>query len=252
MADRLSNAVVCNAQAVLDDVKRAGGVPDRKARVIRNGVEVAPASSPPPSASPLTILVSANLIAYKGHAVLLDAFALATERLGPGALRLQLAGRGPEEPFLMARAAELRIEEDVEFLGSVPDVRPLLERCSFTVLPSFTEGMPNAVLESLGVGRAVIATRVGGVPEILCHGGGIMVAPRDPVALASSMVELAADPVLTAALGAEGLAVATSRFSMERMVDETAGLYAELLDRKGFRGALVPAPRAPVAVVEAF
>ncbi len=88
---------------------------------------------------------------------------------------------------LRAQARELGIDEEVDFLGSVADVPALLDGCLFTVLPSLTEGMPNAVLESLAHRRPVIASAVGGVPVILSRGGGILVRPGDPEALVEAM-----------------------------------------------------------------
>ena len=102
----------------------------------------------------------------------------------------------------------------------------LLEECSFTVLPSLSEGMPNAVLESLAQGRAVVASAVGGVPEILNRGGGILVPPGDPEALADAMRTLLADPTLAARLGAEGRALVSERFGIDRMVRSRYGCTA--------------------------
>ena len=118
---------------------------------------------------------------------------------------------------------------DVQFLGSVPDVPALLDECSFTVLPSLSEGMPNAVLESLAHGRAVVASAVGGIPEILIRGGGILVPAGDPEALADAMRSLLADPALAARLGAEGRAVVGDGFGIDRMVEESLRLYRGLL-----------------------
>jgi glycosyltransferase involved in cell wall biosynthesis len=174
-------------------------------------------------------VIVANLIAYKGHAVALTAFARVRALSPMLEARLELAGAGPEEGPLRALARERGIDEEVEFLDSVADVPALLARCSFTVLPSLSEGMPNAVLESLAHGRAVIASAVGGVPEILGHGGGVLVPPGDPEALADAMCALLTDPALAARLGAEGRALVHDRFGIDRMVDESLRLYSRLL-----------------------
>ena len=97
------------------------------------------------------------------------------------------------------------------------------------MLPSLSEGMPNAVLESLAHGRAVIASAVGGVPEILDRGGGVLVPPGDADALAEAMRTLLADPALAARLGAEGRDVVHEWFGIDRMVDESLRLYQGLL-----------------------
>jgi glycosyltransferase involved in cell wall biosynthesis/O-antigen/teichoic acid export membrane protein len=234
--DRLADAVVCNSGAVLEDAVRHTRLPRSKAVVIRNGVAL-PACAAPPGTRPLHVAIVANLLAYKGHAVALEAFARVRAALPDVQARLLLAGSGPEERPLRALARARGIEADVEFLGSVADVPALLARCSFSVLPSLTEGMPNAVLESLAQGRAVVASAVGGVPEILERGGGILVPPGDARALADAMRALLTDPALAAGLGAEGRVLVHDLFGIDRMVEESLRLYQGLLARKASRRA---------------
>jgi glycosyltransferase involved in cell wall biosynthesis len=93
--------------------------------------------------------------------------------------------------------------------------------------------MPNVVLESLARARPVIASSVGGIPEVLDGGGGILVPAGDADALAEAMVELWSDPARAAALGEAGRRDVGSRFSLERMVDETSSLYRGVLARHG-------------------
>jgi L-malate glycosyltransferase len=230
-----ADAIVCNSHSVLEDLVRKARIARRKALVIRNGVDTFDLVSdtpPPPSDAPppaTVILAIANLIAYKGLDVLLEAFARVLERLGGHAVRLQLAGAGPEEGKLRAQAARLGIDGAVDFLGSVADVGPLLAECQFTVLPSYSEGMPNAVLESLAAGRAVIGTDVGGTAEILASGGGILVPPGDPGRLADAICGLIADPPRARTLGKQGREIVRDQFTMDQMVDTTLGLYTRLL-----------------------
>jgi glycosyltransferase involved in cell wall biosynthesis/O-antigen/teichoic acid export membrane protein len=235
--DRLADAVVCNSIAVMEDAIRHTRLPRRKALVIPNGVFV-PAAQAPSGMRPPRVVILANLIAYKGHHVALTAFAQVRSSMPMLEARLQLAGAGPEEGALRAQARELGIDRDVEFLGSVADVSLLLSDCAFTVLPSLTEGMPNAVLESLAHGRAVVASAVGGVPEILRRGGGVLVPPGDPEALANAMRALLADPSMAARLGAEGRAMVHNLFGVERMAQESLRLYRGLLSGKGGSGRL--------------
>jgi glycosyltransferase involved in cell wall biosynthesis len=251
--DRLAHAVVCNSRAVLEDAVRHTRLPRRKAVVIPNGVEV-PVAVTPPAWRPPRIVIVANLIHYKGHAVALAAFARIRAESPALKARLQLAGSGPEEAALKTQAREYGIDDDVDFLGSVANVPSLLDGCSFTVLPSLSEGMPNAVLESLAQGRAVVASAVGGVPEILARAGGILVPPGDPEALAGAMRTLLADSALTARLGAEGRARVSHEFGIDRLAEDSLRLYRGLLAGKSPReasaaedrersgsGALIPA-----------
>ena len=230
VCDRLAHAVACNSAAVMEDAIAHSGLPRRKAVVIYNGVRL-PAEVTPPGGQAKRIVIVANLIPYKGHGVALVAFAQVRVALPTVAARLQFAGAGPAEQTLRAQARELGIDGEVDFLGSVADVPALLAECSFTVLPSLTEGMPNAVLESLAHGRPVVASAVGGVPEILDRGGGILVRPGDPEALAKAISTLLADPALMANLGAEGRALVRDSFGVDQLVADSLRLYYGLLGR---------------------
>ena len=144
-------------------------------------------------------------------------------------MRLLLAGAGPEEAPLAAWARERGIDGDVEFLGSVADVPALLARCSFTVLPSLSEGMPNAVLESLAHGRAVVASAVGGVPEILDQ-AEVSLSRRESRMRSPKPCRLYWQTRhLAARLGAEGRDIVHERFGIDRMVDESTAAVQGLL-----------------------
>ena len=238
VCDRLADAVVCNSSAVMEDAIRHAGLQRRKAVVIRNGVSL-PADIAAPAMRPQRAVIVANLIAYKGHDIALRAFAQVRSLSPKLDARLQLAGAGPEEEHLRDRARELGIDAHVDFLGSVTDVPALLADCSFVVLPSMSEGMPNAVLEGLASGRPVIASAIGGVPEILGSGGGVLVPPGDPEALADAMRALLTDPALTARLGAEGRALVYERFGIDRMAEDSLRLYRGLLAGSSLREATV-------------
>ena len=229
---RWADAWLCNSRSVEVDAI-AHATPASKTRVILNGIEPGPEPTAPPLDRPARVLVVANLIAYKGHGVVLAAFATALARLGRDAAELRLAGSGPEEQALRDEAARLGIGDRVRFLGSVTEVRRELDASSFTVLASLSEGMPNSVLESMSAGRAVVATDVGGVAEALEDGGGVIVPPGDPEALAREIGRLLQDPDLAGRLGAQGRRAVLGRFSVERMVAETLDVYEGLLERVG-------------------
>src|SRR5260370_37912932 len=92
--------------------------------------------------------------------------------------------------------------------------------------------MPKAVLESLAHGRAVVGSAVGGVSEILDQGGGVLVPPGDPEALAGAICTLLADPALAVSLGAEGRVLLREQFRVDRIVEESVRLYPGLLARR--------------------
>lgn len=222
LATRWSDAIVCNAEAVRADAVE-DRVPSRKTVVIPNATDVAAGWTAPQA--PDEVLCVANLIAYKGHDVLLEAWARVRDRLGPRTLRLVLAGAGPEEPRLRALTVRLAIGDEVAFLGSVDDVRARLARCSFTVLASRSEGSPNAVLESLAAGRGVVATDVGGVRELVGDDAGILVPPDDPGALADAIVAMAAAGSAER-YGRAALAAAERRHTTDAMTGAYLEVYA--------------------------
>jgi glycosyltransferase involved in cell wall biosynthesis len=233
LVDRLADAVVCVSEATRDDAIANVRTPTRKIVVIPNGVPFPSTPPPPPRGEPVAILTIANLHPYKGHHVLLKAFSLVRGCVGPGRVRLDLAGEGVERDRLIAYAEELEIRDDVRFLGTVEDVDAVIASAAFSVLPSFSEGLPLSVLESLALGRPVVASRVGGVPEILDHGGGVMVPPGDAEALAAAMVDLVADPDRREELGREGRQVVRERFSIDAIAGRTVALFDLISQRKG-------------------
>jgi glycosyltransferase involved in cell wall biosynthesis len=130
-------------------------------------------------------------------------------------------------------AAKLGIGDRLHLTGVRKDVPAVLAASAVSVLPSLSEGTSNTLLESMAAGVPVVATAVGGTPEVIEHGiNGLLVAPRDAGALADAICELLLDRSLAQRIGAEGRRTVVSHYSMERMVRETADLYANLLDRR--------------------
>jgi glycosyltransferase involved in cell wall biosynthesis len=118
----------------------------------------------------------------------------------------------------------------LHFLGHREDVRDLLSVYDIFVLPSLSEGMPLALLEAMAAGVPAVATRVGGVSEVIENGKtGLLVPPGDSRALADGIATLLENPALATELGEAARQVAVSRFSLERMVRAYQDIYAELI-----------------------
>jgi glycosyltransferase involved in cell wall biosynthesis len=200
--------------------------------IVHYGVEAGPEPPSLPGAPRLAIV--GRLIPIKGHDVLLRAVAAARERL-PG-LTLEVAGDGELEPELRATAAGLGLGDAVTFLGRVAPPGPVLERAEVVVVPSFGEGFGMVALEAMERGRPVIASAVGGLPEIVDDGRtGLLVPPGDPAALGTAIAELAGDAARAAELGAAGRARALTEFSQERCTERIAALYGAALAAAGER-----------------
>jgi glycosyltransferase involved in cell wall biosynthesis len=175
------------------------------------------------------LLCIGRLIPIKGHLVLLRALAQARVRV-PG-VTLDVAGRGPLEPALKAYARELGLEDAVRFLGFVTPVRRAVEDSAVVVVPSLGEGFGMVALEAMERARPVIASAVGGLPEIVANGEtGLVVPPADASSLADAIATLAGDLSRAAAMGEAGRDRALSEFTPERCVERVEELYARALE----------------------
>jgi glycosyltransferase involved in cell wall biosynthesis len=201
------------------------GLPAAKVEVIRYGLDALPAPWGDDGEVPLPegarILLSVGRLAeQKGVDVAVRALARIRER-EPAAV-LVVLGEGPERPRLEAMAGE-----GVYLPGRVGDVASWYRRAEVLVHPARWEGFGLALLEAMLAGKPVVATDVSSAPEIVAGGEtGLLVPPDDPAALADAVLELLADPAHAAAMGEAGLARARNEFSVAKMADRTAALYA--------------------------
>jgi L-malate glycosyltransferase len=250
-ACRMADAVVANAAAVAEQTERELAVAAAKMRVIPNGIDVENFDmkafrTPDPLlpagdvAIPRVCMVGSMHLPDKGHADLLKAAAILKARnvraqfllVSDGALRKELEDK--------ARA--LGVGDDVFFLGRRDDVPSLLVRSDIVAHPSWSEGFPNAVLEAMCAARPVVATRVGGIPEVMRDGEhGILVAPERPAELASALEKLITHSLAGHVMGLRGRKHVEEVYSLDRMYERTAALYDELAG-----GAV--AHEAPLAV----
>ena len=195
--------------------------------VVHYGIEPGPEPPSPPGEPRLAIV--GRLIPIKGHEVLLEALRLARDDVPE--LTLEIAGDGPLDSRLRATVTRLGLAERVTFLGRVAPPAPVYERAEIVVASSFGEGFGMVALEAMERGRAVIASDVGGLPEIVAAGEtGLVVPSGDPASIARAIVELARDPQRTAALGAAGRQRALSAFSQVRCTERTEALYLTALE----------------------
>jgi glycosyltransferase involved in cell wall biosynthesis len=147
-------------------------------------------------------------------------------------LVLLLAGNGPELPALRRLAAELGVDTATCFLGFLPDLAPFYDALDCFVLPSRAEALPNVLCEALARGCPCVATRVGGVPEIITDGEcGVLVEPDDLEALVAAVRRVLDEPASTAAWRDAGRRRIAERFSVGAMVRGYEALYARLTAR---------------------
>ncbi len=234
---RWCDKVVCNSRAAADLLVSAG-LPRAKVEVIGNGLApdcfapAQPAIAPRPGVRRLGMIARMNLRA-KNHVELLRAVARLQGRFPD--LQLILVGDGPLRPELEREAAHLGLTGKVRFLGDRRDIPAVLASIDVTVMPSGSESLSNAILESMAAGVPVVATRVGGNPELIGEDRGLLVTPNDEEALAAALMRLLEDADLGRKLGENGRRFALENFTVERMRDRQQDLYRELLDRKSWR-----------------
>ena len=166
----------------------------------------------------------------------LDVLVRAVAALRPAfpALRVLIAGEGPERAALEALAAELGVSGNVTLLGHRSDVPDLLAALDFAVSSSSFEGSPLALMEYMDAALPVVATRVGGVPDLIEDGvHGLLVEAGDPDALARAMGELLRDPAGRARWARAGAERRRSEFDLDGTVRRLERLYEELFAARG-------------------
>jgi glycosyltransferase involved in cell wall biosynthesis len=174
------------------------------------------------------ILMVAVIRSVKRHEVAIRAFQRFQATV-PDAV-LVLAGEGPLAAVMQQLCEELCVADSVRFLGHRDDIPDLMQAADMLLLTSRSEGVPQAVTQGLGMGLPVLATAVGGVPELVIDGETGLLAPAEDIkALATGMAHLHDDVALRARLGAAGHTHALAHYSIEAMLDATEKLYADIL-----------------------
>jgi glycosyltransferase involved in cell wall biosynthesis len=240
--DRVNLRYVDHVVAVSDgqaERVRRCGVPPQRLSVIRNAARLAAFAAPDPeyrnrlrglfsadTSVSHVILAAGRLSPEKGFGVLVEA-AADVLKLHPTA-GFVLFGEGTERPKLEARVRELGIGDRFRMPGHTADLDKFLPWAEAVVLPSFTEGLPNVALEASAAGVPVVATAVGGTPEVVGDGDtGFLVPSGRSDAIAGRLIQLLADDPLRKQFGSAGRTRMRERFSFEAQAER----YAELLDR---------------------
>ena len=231
----LADRAVAVSAAAASRLAQLAAISRDKLTVIRNGIDLSAFDRPelPQTASSLrrtlgigesdfVVLLPAVLRAGKGHDVLLRALPLILARVPT--LKLVFAGAGERESELRALAAPFG--ESVLFFGQRDDMPELLRASDLVVLPSEAEALPTVLIEASASARPVVATRVGGTPEVVEHGRtGLLVPTNDPRELAEAVLTLCFDADMRCAFGEEGRRLARLRFDLDRQVDQTLALW---------------------------
>lgn len=241
---RLCDAVICNSRAAAERLAEAG-IRERSLFVVGNGLDPVFFASREPLLQKCPGLIRVGMIARmntpaKKHGLFLEAAARVHQMLGN--VDFVLAGDGPLRAELEQKAQQLGIHKVVRFLGDCRDVPAVLASLDITVLPSQSESLSNSILESMAAGVPVVATNVGGNPELVNKERGLLVPPEDATALASAIVRLVKNQNCREICAVNSKKFTSNNFTLDRMRQRHEEIYQELLDRKQWR------PRASVAV----
>lgn len=264
----LYNRAVDGVAAISEGVAQAlarGGVSRRRITIIPSGIDCT-RFAPPCEAvrrqsraalglkpNDLALGAIGALVARKGHRVLINAIAMlqregATEAVD-GCLRCYIAGDGPLRQELAQQIVQTDVAHSVALLGDVEDPLTVLNALDIFVMPSLNEGLGVAALEASAVGLPLIASAVGGLPEIVADGlAGVLVQPGKPELLANAIRLLIEDYPRRAAMAAYGRRSAVENWSVESMAQRTLSWYHACLDdsQSAFRGVHLPGVRTPL------
>lgn len=229
---------IANSAAIRDRLV-ADGIPRQKTTIVNEGVDVeriermqaanVHAAFYLPTHAPVIGNVAA-LVPHKGQQHLIDAAALVVREV-PDA-RFVIVGDGELREALEKQIHEKHLERHVFLSGFRTDALELTKAFDLFVMSSVHEGMCTALVDAMAASKAAVATTAGGIPEVMVDGEtGFLVAPRDHHAMAEKLILLLKDEQLRARMGAAALKRARARFTVERMVEGTAGVYERLAGR---------------------
>lgn len=240
LAAYLSNAVVAVSEDLRESLLRELRIKPSKVITLYNGIDcdkftlkASGALKASLNIDPDELVVGnvANLRPVKGQVYLLSAAALVIKKFGK--IKFVFAGEGESRAELESEAGRLGISSKVIFLGQRHDIAEILSMIDIFVISSLSEEISLAILEAMAAGKAVIATDVGGNPEIISNEiNGLLVAPKDETALSEAILRLLSDRELAGRLGKNAHIYVNEKFSLKNMVDTSERLYKRLLNEK--------------------
>lgn len=238
---RRTDLMLSVSEVLRENLHRTFDFPKERIQVVRNGVDLSRFDFSrngvdyrarlglPPEA--LVFGAVGRLVPVKAYPVLLKAAKLVFREIP--AAHLAIVGDGPLRHELVHLARDYNMMDRVHFLGARKDVSEILRALDVYVLCSESEGMSNTILEAMASGRPVVATAVGGNPELVVDGEtGLLVPPNHPHHLATALAKLLREPARRQCLGQRGRQRVEERFSLESMVRNYARVYAEMFRRR--------------------
>jgi sugar transferase (PEP-CTERM/EpsH1 system associated) len=244
----VTDRIIAVSESIREDIIKFDNLDPSKIMVFRNGVNlerfcdkgrsktILRELSLPDDAMILGFI--GRLVINKGVGYLLDAFHKVKQKNKN--IKLLLVGDGVLMDELKAKAQRSGLSEDVIFTGSRRDIVDILSTIDVFVMPSIAEGLPNALLEAMAVGKPIVASAVGGIPEVIKDEvTGMLVRPGDAEALAEALNKAIDDREIAEKMGLEARKLVQSNYSIDATARRWESLYRSLLMEKGFFDAAV-------------
>ena len=242
--ERITSFMVDHYVAVSESVRTytidKSRISDKKMSVIYNGVNVKDQNDSRERHAKIPfkignedriLMTSGRLHEQKGHHYLIHAVSKVRKEFPK--VKLLVIGEGEEENNLKKLVQSLDLTNVVIFTGLRSDIEGILHMAEIFILSSLWEGLPNALLEAMAAGKPVVATEVGGIPELLVHEEtGILIPPADTDALAIAVMDLLRNKLKAKDMGEAGRIRADKHFGIYKMIEKTEKLYQELLKEK--------------------
>jgi glycosyltransferase involved in cell wall biosynthesis len=239
---KMTDKIVAVSEEVKRDIMRYDKIAPSKIVVIPNGIDIKrfnPKGNFADIRKEFSIKQGAIVVGFVGRIVpakglqyLIDSIPYVKEEFKN--IKLLIIGEGSIVARLHQQAKEKKVYDSIIFAGKRRDIPDILSCIDIFVMPSIAEGLPNALLEAMAMGKPIVATEVGGIPEVIKNGvNGLLVPPRNPGALATAMEGLIGNDRLTAQMGHAARDLVLDKFSMVTIAQKWQTLYLSLLKEKG-------------------
>lgn len=242
MLSHITDKIVAVSEEVKKDIIRYDKIEPSKVVVLPNGIDVErfnPKGNFADIRKEFSIKQGAIVVGFIGRIVpakglqyLIDSIPYVNEEFKN--IKLLIIGEGSIVARLHEQAKEKKVYDSIIFTGRRRDIPDILSCIDVFVMPSIAEGLPNALLEAMAMGKPIVATEVGGIPEVMKNGvNGLLVPPRDPSALATAMKGLIGNDRLAAQMGDAARDLVLDKFSMRAIAQKWQTLYLSILKEKG-------------------
>lgn len=238
---KITDKIVAVSEDIKKDIIRYDKVDPSKIEVIPNGIDVERFNPKNTTdirkefsleESDIIIGFVGRIVPAKGLEYLLDAFPYVKEEFK--SIKLLIVGEGSLVEELKEKAKKNSIFDNIIFTGRRRDIPEILSGINIFVMPSIAEGLPNALLEAMAMGKPIVATEVGGIPEVIKNRfNGILVPPRDTRALATAMKELIGNAQVAAKMGQAARDLVQDNFTIKAIAQKWQSLYLSILKEKG-------------------